>query len=86
MGISYLSFPLPFYKNPSFMQEKAYEPLVLDIPLLGGSTGGTSRNPGPALETIVTVDDEHHPLEAPGTSTEGRSPPSKKSRFIRFAE
>jgi hypothetical protein len=71
------------------MQEKAYEPLILDIPLLGGSTGGTSRNPGPSLETIVIIDDEHHPseqLEAQGTSTEGRSPPLKKARSIRFAE
>ena len=68
------------------MQEKAYEPLILDIPLLGGSTKRSPRNPGPASDTIVAVEDELSPLEAPGTSTEGRSPPSKKSRSIRFAE
>jgi hypothetical protein len=83
--IPYFFFPPPFHKNPSFMQEKAYEPLILDIPLLGGSTEVTSRNPEPVLDTIVAVEDEHSALNAPGTSTEERSP-LKKLRSIRFAD
>lgn len=67
------------------MQEKAYEPLILDIPLLGGSTEGTLRNPEAASDTIEAVEDEHPLLNAQGTSTEARSP-LKKLRSIRFAD
>ena len=79
-------FSLPPYKNPSFMQENAYEPLVLNIPLLGGSAEGTSHDHEPASDAIVTVEDttEQPPSEARGT-IEG-SPPLKKVRTIRFAE
>jgi hypothetical protein len=64
------------------MQEKEYEPLTLDIPLLGGSTG-TSHEP--ASGTIVSVEDEQPALEAQGTTAE-ENVPFKKSRSIRFAE
>jgi hypothetical protein len=67
------------------MQEKAYEPLALDIPLLGGSTEGASHNPEPASDTIVAVEDEQPPLEAQGTTT-GETSLSKKRRINRFAE
>lgn len=79
-------FSLPLYKNPSFMQENAYEPVMLNIPLLRGSTEGTSYGPEPASDAIVAVEDttEQPPPEA-REAVEG-SPPSKKVRTIRFAE
>jgi hypothetical protein len=70
------------------MQEKAYEPVMLNIPLLGGSAEGTSHDPGPATsDAIVAVEEEHEQLslDARGT-TAVESPPSKKIRTIRFAE
>jgi hypothetical protein len=67
------------------MQEKEYEPLTLDISLLGGSTEGTSHNPEPASDTIVAVEDEQPTLEAQGTIAE-ETVPFKKIRSIRFAE
>jgi hypothetical protein len=82
-GIAY--FPSPFVKNPSFMQEKDYEPLTLDISLLEGSTEGTSHNPEPASDTIVAVEDVRHASETQGTIGQ-ENIPSKKSRTIRFAE
>ena len=84
-GISSLSPP---HKNPSFIQEKAYEPLMLNIPLLGGSESaeGTSHDPEPASDAIVAVEDQQSSLEARGTSSTEEKPPSKKIRTIRFAE
>ena len=77
--------PPPLFKNPSFMQEKTYEPLVLDIPLLGGSSEGTSHNPDLASDTIVAVEDEQPRLvEAQGTMTEETLPSKKRS--IRFVD
>jgi len=73
-----------FISNPSFMQEKTYEPLVLDIPLLGGSSEGTSHNPDLASDTIVAVEDEQPSLEAQGTMTEETLPSKKRS--IRFVD
>jgi hypothetical protein len=67
------------------MQEKAYEPVILNIPLLGGSAEGTSHDPEQASDPIVAVEDEQPSLEARGTTTE-ESPPLKKIRTIRFAE
>jgi hypothetical protein len=82
---SFSHSPLP-YKNPSFMQEKAYEPVTLNIPLLGGAAKETSHNPELASDAIVAVEGEQQPsLEARGTTTE-ESPPLKKTRTIRFAE
>lgn len=63
------------------MQEMAYKPVVLNIPLLGGSTD----DPEPASDAVVAVDEEEPFLEARGTTRE-ESPPSKKIRTIRFAE
>jgi hypothetical protein len=83
--VSFQSLILLLYENPKFMQENAYEPLVLNIPLLGGSTEGTLHNPEPALDTIVAVEDEQPLLEPQGTITE-ESSPFKKKRSIRFAE
>jgi hypothetical protein len=77
------------YKNPRFIQEKAYEPVILNIPLLGGSAEGlgTSHDPvEPASDAIVAVEEDEQPfLEARGTATD-ESPPLKKIRTIRFAE
>jgi hypothetical protein len=79
-----LIFFLPPYKNPSFIQEKAYEPLILNIPLLGGSEG-TSHDPAePASDAIVAVEDERPSLEARRTTID-EIPPLKKTRTIRFA-
>jgi len=74
-----------FISNPSFMQEKAYEPVILNISLLGGFAEATSHNPESASDTIVAVEDERPPSEAQGTSIE-ENPPTKKIRTIRFAE
>ena len=74
------------------MQETPYEPVMLNIPLLGGSAEGTSHDPEPATDAIVAVEDEDEDeqpsLEARGTTatTAEESPPSKKIRTIRFAE
>jgi len=76
-----------FISNPSFMQEKAYEPVMLNISLLGGSAEGTSHDPPEqASDPIVAVEDEQPSLEARGTTTAEESPPLKKIRTIRFAE
>jgi hypothetical protein len=76
--------PLP-KKNPRFIQDTAYEPLSLNIPLLGGSTNRTSSNPEePAMDTVVTVEDEQ-PLEGQDLTAEEQQL-SKKRRTIRFAE
>ena len=80
-----------FSKNPSFMQETAYEPLTLNIPLLGRSTEEISRDPEPAIDTDVAVEDEDEDeqraveaqLEEPTTEEQL---PFKKRRVIRFAE
>ena len=79
-----------FLKNPSFMQETAYEPLILDVPLLGRNTNETSRKAESALmDTVVTVEDEQSSslpsLEAQQPTIE-EYPPLKKKRTIRFAE
>lgn len=68
------------------MEEKAYEPVVLNIPLLGGSAEETSHDPAELVsDAIVAVEDEQPFLEARGTTTE-ESPPLKKIRTIRFAD
>jgi hypothetical protein len=83
---SILIFSPPLYQNPSFIQEKAYEPVMLNIPLLGGSAAeGTSHDPESASDAIVAVEDEQPYLEARGTTRE-ESSPLKKIRTIRFAE
>jgi hypothetical protein len=80
------SFLLPLSKNPSFMQEAAYEPLILDVPLLGRITDETSRKVESVLmDTAVTVEDEQHSSEAQPPTIE-EYPPLKKRRTIRFAE
>ena len=70
------------------MQEKAYEPVILNIPLLGGSAEGTSHDPAePASDAIVAVEEDEQPsLESRRTTTLEESPPLKKIRTIRFAE
>ena len=90
VGSHISSFPLPLPKNPSFMQEAAYEPLILDVPLLGRNTNETSRKAESALmDTVVTVEDEQSSslpsLEAQQPTIE-EYPPLKKKRTIRFAE
>ena len=75
-------------KNPSFMQETAYEPLVFDVPLLGRTTNETSRRAQSVLmDTAVTVENEQPSslLEAQQPTIE-EYPPLKKRRTIRFAE
>lgn len=72
------------------MQETAYEPLILDVPLLGRNTNETSRKAESALmDTVVTVEDEQSSslpsLEAQQPTIE-EYPPLKKKRTIRFAE
>jgi hypothetical protein len=68
------------------MEETTYEPLVLNVPLLGRSAEGTSRDPGPGLDTVVAVEDEQPSLlEARQPMTE-EDPPLKKRRTIRFVE
>ena len=69
------------YKNPSFIEEKVYEPVMLNIPLLGQSAEGAPHDPEPVSDAIVAVEN----VEARGTATEG-TPPIKKIRTIRFAE
>ena len=72
------------------MQETAYEPLILDVPLLGRNTNETSRKAesGP-MDAVVTVEDEQSSslpsLEAQQPTIE-EYPPLKKRRTIRFAE
>jgi len=78
-----------FIANPSFMQETTYEPLFLNIPLLGRSTEETSRGPEPTINTDVAVEDEDEQrtveaqLEVPTTEEQL---PFKKRRIISFAE
>jgi hypothetical protein len=79
-----MSFPPP--KNPSFMEETAYEPLVLNVPLLGRSAEGTSRDPGPGIDTVVAVEDEQPSLLEARQPMIEEDPPLKKRRTIRFVE
>ena len=68
------------------MEAKAYEPLMLNIPLLGGCAAeGTSHDSEPASDAIVAVEDDSGQPSLEGATEEG-SPPSKKIRTIRFAE
>ncbi len=68
------------------MEEKAYEPVILNIPFLGGSAAeAMSHNPESASDAIVAVEDERPSSEARETVTE-ESPPLKKIRTIKFAE
>ena len=88
VGSHIFILPPSLPKNPSFMQESAYEPLVLDVPLLGRTTDETSRNAESVLvDTVVAVEDEQPSslLEAPQPTIE-EYPPLKKRRTIRFAE
>ncbi|KAI9508447.1 P-loop containing nucleoside triphosphate hydrolase protein [Russula earlei] len=79
-----------FIANPSFMEETAYEPLTLDIPLLGRTAEETSpsRPPEPAMDAVVEAVQD----EPPGTPDDAQGPttteqlPLKKRRIIRFAE
>lgn len=86
--ISHFILPPSLPKNPSFMQETAYEPLIFDVPLLGRSTDETSRKAEAVLMgAVVTIEDEHPSslLEAQQPTIE-EYPPLKKRRTIRFAE
>jgi len=71
------------------MQETAYEPLTLDVPLLGRTTDETSRKAESVLmDTAVTVEDEQPSSSLPEAQqpTIEEYPPLKKRRTIRFAE
>jgi len=75
-----------FIANPRFVQEAAYEPLTLNIPLLGTLAGETSRN-------FEVSADEIDDAQSSETSTEKRLGPTteeqltlKKRRTIRFSE
>jgi len=74
-----------FIANPSFMQETTYEPLILNIPLLGRTTDETSRDPEPAINMDVAVEDDQRTVEAQEPTTEEQLP-FKKRRIIRFVE
>jgi len=74
-----------FIANPSFMQETVYEPLILNIPLLGRTTDETSRDPEPAINMDVAVEDDQRTVEAQEPTTEEQLP-FKKRRIIRFVE
>jgi hypothetical protein len=68
------------------MQETACEPLVLNVPLLGRSTKGTSRDPKSVMDMVVTIEDERpSQLDARQPTTE-EDLPLKKRRTIRFVE
>ena len=85
--ISHFILPPSLSKNPSFMQETAYEPLIFDVPLLGGTTNETSRRAESVLmDTAVTVEDEQHSSLDAQQPTIEEYPPLKKRRTIRFAE
>jgi hypothetical protein len=72
-------------QNPRFVQGAAYEPLTLNIPLLGALAGETSRN-------IEGSADETEGVRSVETSSEERRPTTedqltlKKRRTIRFSE
>jgi hypothetical protein len=74
-----------FIANPRFVQGAAYEPLTLNIPLLGALAGETSRN-------IEGSADETEGVRSVETSSEERRPTTedqltlKKRRTIRFSE
>ena len=70
------------------MQEATYEPLILDVPLLGRTADETSRNAESVLvDTAVTVEDEQpYSLPEAQQPTIEEYPPLKKRRTIRFAE
>jgi len=68
------------------MQETAYEPLILNVPLLGGSTEGTSRSPETMIDTDVAVEDDQPSTSEAQKSTTEEHLPLKKRRTIRFAE
>jgi hypothetical protein len=85
LGISSL---MSFYpgKNPSFMQDTAYEPLTLNIPLLGRPAEEASHNSEPIVDSIVTEMDERASLPEVRQPTTEEDPPFKKRRTIRFVE
>jgi len=68
------------------MQETAYEPLILNVPLLAGSNEGTSRSPETMIDTDVAVEDDQPPTSEAQKSTTEEHLPLKKRRTIRFAE
>jgi hypothetical protein len=68
------------------MQETACEPLALNVPLLGRSAKGTSPNPKPVTDMVVTIEDERPSLLDARQPTTEEDPPSKKRRTIRFVE
>ena len=70
------------------MQGTAYEPLTLNIPLLGALAGETSRNIEVSADEIEGVDDGvDKPLEGRrGPTAAEEQPTLKKRRTIRFSE
>jgi hypothetical protein len=79
------SFLFVVPQNPRFVQGAAYEPLTLNIPLLGVLAGETSRNSEGSADEIEGV-------RSVETSFEERRPRTedpltlKKRRTLRFAE
>jgi hypothetical protein len=78
------------FQNPSFMQETVYEPLILNIPLLGGAAGAediarNTETTSSSDDAIVVVESDP-PLQEPQVPTTGEQPLLKKRRTIRFAE
>ncbi|KAH9981425.1 SNF2 family N-terminal domain-containing protein [Lactifluus volemus] len=78
-----------FIANPSFMQETTYEPLILNIPLLGGFAGavdtGRSTENMSTNDPIIVVEGDPQPQE-PQAPTIGEQPLLKKRRTVRFAD
>lgn len=73
-------------QNPRFMQGAAYEPLTLNIPLLGALAGEASRNIETSAEGIEDVPSgETSPKQRRGPTTEDQVT-LKKRRTIRFLE
>ncbi|KAH9180424.1 P-loop containing nucleoside triphosphate hydrolase protein [Lactarius sanguifluus] len=77
-----------FIANPRFMQGTEYEPLTLNIPLLGALVGETSRdNIEASADEIVGVDGGEKSFEErQRPTTEGGRLTLKKPRTIRFLE
>jgi len=75
-----------FIANPRFVQGVAYEPLTLNIPLLGALAGEASRN----IEASGDESDGVHSGEASFEQQRGPTKEdqlaSKKRRTIRFLE
>ena len=71
------------------MQETAYEPLILNVPLLGGFAGAEDRacnGEKTSTDDLIVVVEGDLPSPEPLNPTAGEQSPPKKRRTIRFAE